>query len=411
MAESQHLAYIAQPGGPWQRVADAAGLRAPDGRLAATVFTEMTELARRTGAINLGQGFPDAPGPSAVLETAQAAIASGINQYPPGPGEPDLRAAVAEHQRRFYGVDVDPATEVLVTTGATEAIAATLLALVSPGDEVVTLDPSYDAYTAIIGLTGAKHVRVPLTPPDFQLDLDRFAKAITDRTRVILINTPHNPTGTVLDRTALARIVDLAERHDAYVVTDEVYEHLIFDGVRHTTLASVPGGSERGITISSAGKTFSVTGWKIGWIAAPAPVISAVQTVKQFLTFTTGAPFQPAIAAGLRLPDAVFDEVTSGLQRQRDLLHEALVASGFTARPAPATYFAVADTRPVGFAEATALARELPERVGVVGIPLTAFSAPEFEELYRPYLRFAFCKREAVLRDAGARLRQLHPRA
>lgn len=409
---ADHTSHFADslPAGPWRRVAAGTGLLDADGGLAATVFTEMTQLALQTGSINLGQGFPDADGPIEVLEAARQAIAAGVNQYPPGPGAPELREAIAEHQHRFYGVNVDAGGEVLVTTGATEAIAATLLALVTPDDEVVTLDPSYDAYSAIIALTGARHVRVPLTPPLFTLDLDRLAAAVTPRTRIILINNPHNPTGTVLDRDTLAGIVRIAEANDALVVTDEVYEHLVFDGAVHTTLASIPGAFERSVTISSAGKTFSTTGWKIGWASGPKALISAVQTVKQFLTFTTGAPFHPAIATGLRLPDAVFDGVRDQLQQGRDILVEGLNAAGLTTRPAPATYFAVADTSALGWPDATALARELPAKVGVVAIPLSAFAGSEHAELYRPYLRFAFCKQQPVLRDAAARLASLRDR-
>jgi N-succinyldiaminopimelate aminotransferase len=392
---------------PWQRTAHAAGLLGADGRPAPNVFTEMTALAQRTGAINLGQGFPDTDGPQVVLEAARSAILAGANQYPPGLGVPALREAIARHQHRFHGITVDPDREVLVTTGATEALAATLLALVRPGDEVVTLDPTYDAYTALIALAGGRHVRVPLAPPDFRLPLDRLATAVTDRTAVILVNNPHNPTGTVLTRAELAAIVAAAEQHDAIVVVDEVYEHLVFDGMRHTTIAAIPGAAERSVTISSAGKTFSLTGWKIGWLVAPQPLRDAVFTVKQYLTFATGAPLQPAIAEGLDQPDALFVGVRDRLQHGRDLLAAGLARAGFAFAPALATYFQAVDAAPLGVADAARLARELPERVGVVGIPLSAFAAPEHADLYRSWLRFAFCKRDTVLQEASDRLARL----
>lgn len=392
---------------PWRHVAAAVGLLNDKGQPAPTVFAEMTNLAIETGSVNLGQGFPDASGPQIVLDVARQAIADGVNQYAPGPGLADLRLAVAEHQQRFYGLDVDPDSEVLITTGATEALAATLLALTGPGDEVITLEPCYDAYTALIAMAGARQVRVPLTPPTFDLDLDRLDQAFSERTRIILLNNPHNPTGTVIGRAALTRIVELAERFDALIVTDEVYEHLVFDDARHTSIAQIPGASDRSITVSSAGKTFSVTGWKIGWLTAPAHLRQAVQTVKQFLTFTTGAPFQPAVATGLRLPDSDYEQIRCGLQHGRDILHGGLVAAGFDSSPAAASYFCVADGSPLGFDDATELARVMPERCGVVAIPLTAFAAPENAELYRPYLRFAFSKRDAVLQDAAERLERL----
>jgi N-succinyldiaminopimelate aminotransferase len=274
-----------------------------DGDLKPTIFAEMSALATSTGAINLGQGFPDYDGPPEVLEAAKRAIDDGINQYPPGLGMPVLREAIARHQDRFYGIPVDPDREVLVTAGATEAIAATLLALLEPGDEVVTLEPFYDSYAAMIALAGARHVTVALRPPAFEPDLDELAAAVTDRTRIILINTPHNPTGTVLDKQTLEHIVALAEKHDAIIVTDEVYEHLAFEPGAHIPVAGLPGAAERTVTIGSGGKTFSTTGWKVGWLIAPSAIRDAIMAVKQFLTFVNGAPFQPAIAVGLDLPD------------------------------------------------------------------------------------------------------------
>ena len=286
-----------------------------DGETRPTIFAEMSALAARTGAINLGQGFPDEDGPAEVLEAARQAISDGLNQYAPGTGLPVLRQAIATHQQRFYGLTVDPDREVLVTAGATEALAATLLALLEPGDEVVTLEPFYDSYAATIALAGARHRTVALRAPDFQPDLDELRAAITDDTRIVLINNPHNPTGSVLPRETLEVIVELADRHDAIIVTDEVYEHLTF-GVRHTPVATLPGAASRTVTISSAGKTFSTTGWKIGWLTAPAELVEAILAVKQFLTYTNGTPFQAAIAVGLALPDSYFDDLALDAARE-----------------------------------------------------------------------------------------------
>ena len=391
---------------PWQRTAAGAGLLAPDGTIAATIFAEMSALAARTGAINLGQGFPDEDGPAEVLEAARQAIADGVNQYPPGIGMPVLRAAIAAHQRRFYGVDVDAASEVLVTAGATEALAATILALVDVGDEVVTFEPYYDAYAALIARAGGVHRTVPLRFPDWRPDLDELETAVTDRTRIILVNSPHNPTGTVLDADVLASIVRLAERHDAIIVTDEVYEHLTF-GAPHTPIASLPGARVRTISISSGGKTFSTTGWKIGWITAPATLVTSVLAVKQYLTFVNGAPFQPAIATGLGLPDAVFTDAAATLRDKRDLLATGLEAAGFTVSLPDAGYFVVADAAPLGYSDGAVLCRELPERAGVVGVPVSAFVHPDRQDAYRSLVRFAFCKRHDVLEEASARLSRL----
>ncbi|GAA2184092.1 pyridoxal phosphate-dependent aminotransferase [Brooklawnia cerclae] len=393
--------------GPWQRTADFAGLLGPDGRPSTTIFTEMTLLARQFDAVNLGQGFPDEDGPRQVLDAAKAAIDSGVNQYSPGRGEPDLRAAISEHQRRFYGLDADPDTEVLVTAGATEALAATVLALVRPGDEVVTFEPFYDAYAADIGLAGGRHVTVALRAPDFQPDLDELDHAVTDRTRLIIVNDPNNPTGAVFTRETLQRIVEVAERHNAWIVTDEVYEHLVFDDARHIPIATLPGACERTITISSAGKTFSATGWKIGWAVGPAEVITAILTVKQYLTFVNGAPFQPAIAAGLRLGDDFYTGIASVLRRKRDILVDGLQQAGFRTFSPKGAYYVLADTSSVGYEDATELSRELPRKVGVAGVPASAFAKPEHAEAYRSLLRFAFCKREDVLREAASRLTRL----
>ncbi len=367
----------------------------------------MSALALETGAVNLGQGFPDTDGPPEVAEAAIAAIRGGINQYPPGPGIPDLRQAVAEHQNRFYGLEVDPATEVVVTTGATEAVAAALLGLVDPGDEVVALEPFYDSYTACIQMAGGVRVPVTLRAPDFRLDVERLRAAITPRTRLILLNTPHNPTGTVLTREELAAVAELAVERDLTVVTDEVYEHMTYD-VPHLPLATFPGMAGRTLTISSAGKTFSFTGWKVGWATGPRHLVRAVLMAKQFLTFVSGAPFQPAIAAGLRLPDAFFDAVRDDLRRKRDLVCAGLRDAGFEVFEPQGTYFVTADVRPLGFTDGFQLCRELPHRVGVVAIPHQVFY--DDVEAGRPLVRFAFCKRDDVLVEAMTRLRSLRSR-
>ncbi|MFJ3381259.1 aminotransferase class I/II-fold pyridoxal phosphate-dependent enzyme [Curtobacterium sp. NPDC090217] len=389
--------------GPWLRAAEGAMLLGPDGTPAPTVFAEMSALAASTGAINLGQGFPDEDGPAEVLDAAVRAIRDGVNQYPPGRGTPDLRQAIAEHQQRWYGLDVDPDRAVLVTAGATEALAATLLALVEPGDEVITFEPFYDAYGALIGLAGGTHVTVPLTAPDFLPDEDTLRAAFSDRTRAVLVNTPHNPTGRVLPTEVLQTIVELAERYDAVIVTDEVYEHLTFD-VPHVPIATLDGARDRTVTISSAGKTFSTTGWKIGWLTAPPALVDAITSVKQFLTFVNGAPFQPAVAAGLRLPDAVFAGIAADLSAKHGVLASGLTAAGFDVMRPDGGYFVIADTAPLGYDDARAFCMELPALAGVVGVPVSAFVRPDRAAGYRSLVRFAFCKRRGVLEDAAERL-------
>ncbi len=395
---------------PWRRTARGAFLLDDDDAPRPTIFAEMSALAAATGALNLGQGFPDEDGPAEILEAAREAIASGLNQYPPGLGMPVLREAIARHQKRFYGLEVDPDREVLVTAGATEALAATLLAFVDDGDEVVTLEPVYDSYAGVIALAGGRHVPVPLTAPDFQPDPDALRAAVGDRTRIILLNSPHNPTGAMLDPAILDLAIELAHRHDALVVTDEVYEHLVFDGRVHVPAATRPGADGRVITISSAGKTFSTTGWKIGWLTAAPELRDAVLGVKQFLSYVNGAPFQPAIARGLGLPDAYFRDTAAALQHKRDLLSHGLRTAGFEVSRPSGSYFVIADAAPLGVDDAQAFCRRLPELAGVVGIPLTAFVHPDRRAPYRSLVRFAFCKRIEVLEEAAARLMSAVPR-
>lgn len=392
--------------GSWERAARGALLLDDNGNLSPTIFAEMSALAVATGAINLGQGFPDEDGPAEVLEAARQAISDGLNQYPPGQGMPVLREAIAAHQQRFYGIPVDAATQVLVTAGATEALAAVILALTEHGDEVVTLEPFYDAYGANIALGRAMHVTVPLRAPHFQPDHDELRAAVTDRTRLILINSPHNPTGTVLSRETLELIVELAHRHDAIIVTDEVYEHLTF-GVEHVPISSLPGAFERTVTISSGGKTFSTTGWKVGWIVAPQRLLQPIIAVKQFLTYVNGAPFQPAIALGLGLPDEFYRGIAATLQRKRDILSTGLTAAGFGVTTPQAGYFIVADAAGLGATNGAEFCRTLPARAGVVAVPLTAFVHPDRRAGYETLVRFAFCKKVDVLERASAQLSQL----
>jgi len=370
-----------------------------------TIFAEMSALAVRTGAINLGQGFPDTDGPQSLLEDAVAAIRGGANQYPPGIGIPELRRAIADHQRRFYGLEVDPDTEVLVTAGATEAIAATILALAGPGDEVVTFEPYYDSYAASIALAGATRRTVLLRKPDFSFDDADLRAAFGARTRLILLNSPHNPTGKVFSRMELERIAGLAREYDAVVVTDEVYEHQTFDGIPHVPMVTLPGMAERTVTISSAGKTFSVTGWKIGWLHAPAPLATAVRAVKQFLTYVNGAPFQPAVAAALSLDDGFFAALATDLQSKRDLLSMGLREAGFDVFTPRGTYFVLADAAPLGYDDAMELCRTLPSRVGVAAVPVSVFH--DDKDAARSLVRFAFCKRDHVLAEAVDRLARL----
>ncbi|MEU1885148.1 pyridoxal phosphate-dependent aminotransferase [Micromonospora sp. WMMD987] len=375
-----------------------------------TVFAEMSALAVRTGAVNLGQGFPDTDGPPEMLAAAAEALRSGQNQYPPGPGIPALRRAVAEHQRRFHGLTYDPDGEVIVTAGATEAIAASILALCEPGDEVVCFEPYYDSYAASIALAGAVRRPVTLRPGGdgrYAFDPAELRAAFGPRTRLVLLNSPHNPTGKVFTGPELALVADLCREHDVYAVTDEVYEHLVFTDAAsaHLPLATLPGMRERTLRISSAGKTFSCTGWKVGWVSGPAALVSAVLRVKQFLTFVNAAPLQPAVAVALALPDGYYTGFRDALQRQRDLLIDGLTDAGFEVLTPEGTYFVTADITGLGGRDGLEFCRSLPERCGVVAVPTQVFY--DDAEAGRRLVRFAFCKRPEVLTEAVTRLRAL----
>ncbi|WP_371646063.1 pyridoxal phosphate-dependent aminotransferase [Streptomyces mirabilis] len=379
-----------------------------------TIFAEMSALALSTGSINLGQGFPDTDGPEEIREAAVRALRDGRgNQYPPGPGVPELRSAIAAHQKQRYGLAYDPDREVLVTAGATEAIAASLLALVEPGDEVVALEPYYDSYAASIAMAGGTRVPVTLRPHEetregvthrrFRLDLDELRDAVTDNTRLLLVNTPHNPTGTVLTREELGEIAKLAVERDLLVITDEVYEHLVFDEAEHLPLASFPGMRERTVTIGSAGKTFSFTGWKVGWVTGTPDLVTAVRSAKQFLTYVASGPFQYAVAEALALPDTYFAAFRADMLAKRDVLAAGLTEAGFKVFQPAGTYFITTDIRPLGESDGFAFCRALPERAGVVAIPNAVFY--DHREAGAPFVRFAFCKRTEVLEEAAKRLK------
>lgn len=425
----------------WQRAAAAAGLIDAAGAPQPTIFAQMSALALRHQAVNLGQGFPDTDGPDEIKSLVKQAIDEGRNQYPPGAGIPELRAAIAAHQARRYGLSVDPDTEVVVTAGATEAIAASILALVDAGDEVITFEPFYDSYPAVIAMAGGVHVPVPLarTGSRFAVDFTALAAAVTARTTMIVLNSPHNPTGMVFTAAELAGLAEFAARHDLIVVTDEVYEHLVFDDAHHTPIASLPGMAERTLTISSAGKTFSFTGWKTGWVHGPAPLVAAVQAIRQFLTFTPAAPFQPALAWALGR-DEFPAALAASLATRRDKLCDGLRGAGFEVFVPEGTYFVVADAAPLGYEDADALARELPARIGVATVPVSALcrartnapvepTPPSVEHTpplveptpplvepvetpapFRSLLRFTFVKHEATIAEAVRRLAALTPR-
>jgi N-succinyldiaminopimelate aminotransferase len=370
-----------------------------------TIFAEMSALAAETGSINLGQGFPDTDGPAQVMEAAVDAIRAGHNQYPPGPGIPELRAAIVAHQQRHYGIDLDADANVLVTTGATEGIAAALLSLCGPGDEVVTFEPYYDSYAACIALAGATRRVVTMRPPHYDFDPDELRRAITPATKLILLNSPHNPTGKVFDREELESVAALCRERDLIAVTDEVYEHLTFDGLWHVPLSTLPGMADRTLTISSAGKTFSFTGWKVGWVTGSQPLVDAVKTVKQFLTYVSGGPFQYAVATALGLPDDVVTELRESLSSKRTRICAGLRSAGFDVFEPEGTYFVTADIRPLGGVDGLEFCRQLPRRAGVVAVPTQVFY--DDVEAGRPLIRFAFCKRDDVIDEACERLSKL----
>jgi N-succinyldiaminopimelate aminotransferase len=378
---------------------------------ATTVFAEMSALAARTGAVNLGQGFPDEDGPPAMLTAAQNAIAEGINQYPPGIGTAALRQAIAAQRKRHFGVDYQPDTEVLVTAGATEAIAAAVLGLIEPGSEVVLIQPFYDSYSPVVAMAGAQRVVVPLVPDGrgFALDTDSLRRALTPRTRALIVNSPHNPTGMVLSGTELATIAEIAVAADLLVITDEVYEQLVFDGHRHLPLAGFEGMAERTITISSAAKMFNCTGWKIGWACGPAELIVGLRAAKQYLSYVGGAPFQPAVANALNTEESWVAALRVALQKKRDRLASGLAAVGFRVHDSSSTYFLCADPRPLGYDDSTAFCAALPEQVGVAAIPVSAFCDPVTEHSgeWNHLVRFAFCKRDETLDEAIKRLATL----
>jgi N-succinyldiaminopimelate aminotransferase len=365
-----------------------------------TIFTTMSALAVRTGAINLGQGFPDTDGPPAMIEAAVTALRDGRNQYAPGPGVPELREAVARHQQRCYGIELDPGSEVVVTAGATEAVAAAVLAMVDPGDEVAVLEPFYDAYLATIEMAGGvrRSVGMRRKGDEFRLDVDALRATVNERTKLLLVNTPHNPTGTVLDECEREAVAEVAVRHDVVVVVDEVYEHLIFDGRRHVPLATLPGMAERTISISSAGKTFSVTGWKVGWATGPAGLVGTVLSAKQWLTFTNAAPLQPAVAHALEHETAYVEQLARDLQAKRDLLCAGLSDLGLDPVRPEATYFTLSDVSALGWPDGLAFCEALPARAGVVAIPAGPFY--DDEAAGRHLVRWAFCKETSVLERA-----------
>ena len=368
-----------------------------------TIFAEMSALAMRTGALNLGQGFPDEDGPTGVIEAAAHALRNGANQYAPGLGVPALRRAIAAHQLRHYGIELDPDTQVAVTTGCTEGIAAALLGLVDPGDELVVLEPYYDSYPAMLQMAGGVRRPVTLRSPDFRLDLDELRAAVTARTRFVLLNSPHNPTGTVLTRAELQAIADLAIEHDLTVITDEVYEHLVFDDHEHVPLATLPGMAERTLTLSSVGKSYSLTGWKVGWATGPAHLVEAMVAAKQWLTYTSGAPLQPAVAVALDdYPDFPRD-LARDLQQRRDLLVSGLREAGLSPTVPAGTYFATSDIRELGWRDSLEFCSAMPERAGVVAIPVQGFyddPAGAGQHL----VRWAFCKQRELISEATARL-------
>jgi N-succinyldiaminopimelate aminotransferase len=374
-----------------------------------TIFSEMSALAVRTGSLNLGQGFPDQDGPPAAVEAAVQALRTGRNQYPPGPGVPELRRAIAAHQARHYGLDLDVDSQVVVTAGATEAIAAAVLAFVNPGDEMVVLEPFYDSYVACIEMAGGVRRPVTLHAPDFRLDVDALRAAVTDRTTTLLLNTPHNPTGTVLTQDELEAVAAVAREHDLVVITDEVYEHLTFDGRRHVPICTLPGMFDRTVTISSAGKTFSFTGWKVGWVTGPSDLVGTVMAAKQWLTFSNAAPLQPAVALALDQEAGFYESLAKDLQDKRDVLVDGLRALALDVYPPEATYFVTTDVRRYGYPDGMAFCLALPDRAGVVAIPSQVFYDDHEEGRHK--VRWAFCKDLSVIEEGVRRLQGADLRA
>ncbi len=367
-----------------------------------TVFEVMSRLAVEHGSINLGQGFPDGNGPADVRRAAAEALEDRPNQYPPMLGLPELRQAVAAHAGRFYGLEVDWQREVMVTSGATEALASCLFGLLNPGDEAVLFEPLYDSYLPVVRRAGATPRFVRLEPPGWELSEAELAAAFSERTKLVLLNTPMNPTGKVFDRDELALVADLVLRHDAYAVCDEVYEHLCFDGCRHVPLMTLPGMRERCLRIGSAGKTFSLTGWKVGYVTAPAELLGVVAKAHQFLTFTTPPNLQRAVAYGLGKDDAYFADLAADMERKRDLLTAGLERAGFAAAACRGTYFVNADFRPLGFnGDDVAFCRHITTEAGVTAIPVSAFY---HDAGTGHFARFCFCKEDEVLAEAVARL-------
>ncbi|MBU8832420.1 pyridoxal phosphate-dependent aminotransferase [Mycolicibacterium goodii] len=378
---------------------------------AVTIFAEMSALATRLGAVNLGQGFPDEDGPAEMLKVAQNAIADGVNQYPPGLGVPELRQAIAAQRKRHYGIEYEPDTEVLVTVGATEAIAASLIGLVEPGSEVLVIEPFYDSYSPVIAMAGCERRAVPLVPHGrgFAIDVDALRAAVTPQTKALILNSPHNPTGAVASDAELREVASLAVEYDLLVITDEVYEALVFDGFEHRPLAGYPGMRNRTVTISSAAKMFNATGWKIGWACGAPELIAGVRAAKQYLTYVGGAPFQPAIAHALNHEDGWVADLRDSFQAKRDRLGSALAEIGFEVHDSRGTYFLCADPRPLGYDDSTAFCAELPTRAGVAAIPMSAFCDPNapHADVWNHLVRFAFCKRDDTLDEAIRRLQVL----
>lgn len=387
---------------------------------AVTIFAEMSALAARIGAVNLGQGFPDEDGPPAMLKVAENAIAEGVNQYPPGLGIAPLREAIAAQRKRNFGTEYDPDSEVLVTVGATEAIAAAVMGLVEPGSEVLLIEPFYDSYSPVLAMAGCERRAVPMIQDGrrgtagsagggFAIDVDGLRQAVTPKTKALIVNSPHNPTGMVASDAELQALALLAVEKDLLVITDEVYEHLVFDGRKHIPLANYPGMAERTITISSAAKMFNVTGWKIGWACGPSELIAGVRAAKQYLTYVGGAPLQPAVAHALNTEDAWVAALRDSLQAKRDKLGSALAELGFEVHESFGTYFLCADPRPLGFDDSTEFCAQLPEKAGVAAIPMSAFCDADAAHVdtWNHLVRFAFCKRDDTLDEAIRRLQML----